>query len=153
PIASPSAARAVRPLPWVAFASAGAVAVAALLGWSVLAGSSASPNVPINGSIEQQVPFGPVKIVPRSPSQPRTAVKPATAPPAHPVAAAPTATSAHGRVPAKPKTTTRHVAHSAHRTRQQTADDEVVVHHYATPKPQTQAKATNNGVKHISDQE
>ncbi|HKD92760.1 MAG TPA: hypothetical protein VKB56_12690 [Terriglobales bacterium] len=152
PLASPGAAHAVRSLPWVAFASAGAAAVAALLGWSVLTGTSAAPSVPINGSIEQQVPFGPVKIVPRRPSQPPPAVKPVTAPP-HPVAAAPAAKSGtKGSVSAKSKAT-RHVAPSHHHSRERIADDQVIVHHYATPKPPTQAKVNNTGVKHISDQE
>jgi hypothetical protein len=152
PLASPGAAHAVRPLPWVAFASAGAVAVAALLGWSVLTGTSATPSVPINGSIEQQVPFGPVKIVPRRPAQPPRAVKPVTAPP-HPVAAAPAPKSGtKGSVSARSKAT-RHVAPSHHHSRERIADDQVIVHHYSTPKPPTQAKVNNAGVKHISDQE
>ena len=152
PLASPGAAHAVRPLPWVAFASAGAVAVAALLGWSVLTGTSATSSVPINGSIEQQVPFGPVKIVPRRPAQRPPAVKPVTAPP-HPVAAAPAPKSGtKGSVSARSKAT-RHVAPSHHHSRERIADDQVIVHHYSTPKPPTQAKVNNTGVKHISDQE
>lgn len=154
--ASAAATRAIplrtgRPLPWLAFAGAGALAVAAMLGWSVLAGHPASPGFPVNGTIEQHIPFGPVKIVPRAAAPQSVAPKPAQ-PVQQAHAPAPPA-AAPVRQPQRAETAQAQPVQHHRVARNNIADDEVIVHHYNAPKPPQKAQISSTGVRHISDQE
>lgn len=156
------ASRARRPLPWLTFAASGAVAVAVLLTWSVVAGHPAAPTIPVNGNIEQQIPFGAVKIHPLGQAAHASAA-PATVTAKPPITTA--SRTAAPSAPAKPVAATSassrpaapaQKARSQHRTarRRSSADDDVVVHHYGKPAPPpTKTQISSTGVKHISDQQ
>lgn len=153
---SPQPARAGRPLPWIAFAGSGAVAAAVLVTWSVLAGHPAAPLIPVNGNIEQQIPFGPVKIHPQksrpvvhsaAPSAQQTSVEPV---PATPLSASRT-TQAAASAPASASMPRPYRARRV--ARRASPDDEVIVRHYGKPVATTKTQISSTGVKHISDQE
>ena len=146
-----------RPLPWMAFAGSGAVAAAVLLTWSVLAGHPAAPVVPVNGNIEQQIPFGPVKI---HPPQPRPSTSHSAASSAQPVSVRPlpsTLPPSAKTTPSAPSPRNSGAAHHSSRTqraaRPRSIDDEVIVRHYGKPVTTTKTQISSTGVKHISDQE
>lgn len=160
PRRQPPSRRDLRPLPWLTFAGAGAAAVAILLGWSVIAGHPAAPDVPLNGDIVQQVPFGPVKIVPHVPAAqpPAAAAQPAHTLPVQPVPASHAQKSTARMHPAKPITPTprsaslRHHPSSGRSSDEDMAQDEVIVHHYKTANPPAKTQLSSTGVRHISDQ-
>jgi hypothetical protein len=160
PASTPRAHASIRPLPWLAFAASGAAAVAILLTWSVVAGHPAAPSIPVNGNIEQQVPFGAVKIHPQA-QPPRTTAAPARAvvpavgqPLARANSVKPSPAIRANAKPPQPAHDGSFRKRSSHRTaRQRPADDDVIVHHYGKPTPPPKAQLSSTGVKHISDQE
>lgn len=157
-ITTPQApAKSTRPLPWMAFAGSGAVAAAVLLTWSVLAGHPAAPVVPVNGNVEQQIPFGPVKI---HPQQPRQSTAHSAASSAQPVSVrplpstpSPSAKTAQAAPSARNSGSVHHGSRAQRAARRGSVDDEVIVRHYGKPVTATKTQISSTGVKHISDQE
>jgi hypothetical protein len=144
-----------RRLPWLAFAGSGAIVAAGLLTWSVLAGRPAAPEIPVNGNIEQQIPFGPVKIHPVQPPR-RDAKSPgliATKPLPVESTAASVVRSAKPHAAVRQRPLQAQAAGKARSARRHPSpDDEVIVRHYQTPPRQTKMQISSTGVKHISDQ-
>lgn len=157
--------RELRPMPWAAFAAAGALAVAAMLGWSVLAGRPASPTVPVNSGIEQQVPFGPVKIVPHAMPGSVATKAPTPTPVSTPIpapkaqqtltaAAKPAPSATKPQQTPQPRAQQRIARTARHSRPADIAEEEVIVHHYnVSPKPTTKTQTASTGVRHITDQE
>jgi hypothetical protein len=146
-----------RRAPWGVFAVAAAVAIIAIGVWSAFMPHGAVTSTPsVPGNIKQDVPFGPVTITPNAPqasaTAPNASAPPAAAPPRTTPPPTPPATTARQ---VKPKTSPKHTAARGRRhvrpANDDVTDDEVVVHHFATPQHRSAITVSRDGVKQISD--
>ena len=130
---------------WVTAAVfSGALALAVMLAWVAANRRPASPLPAAvlmrSNSMEQQVPFGPVKLTP--PVMPVVVPSPVVAP---------TQAPAQTQPAPKPARTTRAVSRAP---KQVEDDDAVVVRHFAPARPPVYtAIQSRNGVKYFSDME
>ena len=127
--------------PLKVFAIAAGAAACVMFAWLLLSGPDSSLP-PGNNNVEQQLPFGPVRITPHGQTK-TAAVQPAPAAPA----AYATQPAAPGAAPPATKATRpRHAA----RRRAAGAEDEVTVRHFDGRRSANVALSRNNP-KHISD--
>jgi hypothetical protein len=138
-----------------------------MVGWTIALQQQPAPTLPGfgNSTLEQELPFGPVKLVPRNGAKTAAPAKPTPAPAATapkplalPQSSAPPGAQAAGK---KPSPAIRSGASQAARRRARqpksdVADDEVIVHHYGatpSPKPTTAPKTvvSKDGPRRISD--
>jgi hypothetical protein len=142
--------------------AAAAIAIVVMVGWTIALQNQPTSALPSfsNSTLEQELPFGPVKLVPQKDGKtaPRsTTPKPRpVATPANKAAVLPQSSVPPSQQAAAKKssagTKPRGARTARHRTPRDTdiADDEVIVRHYgptATPKP----LASKSGPRHISD--
>jgi hypothetical protein len=142
--------------------AAAALAIFTMIGWTVALQRQPTASLPsfTNSTLEQELPFGPVKLVPREATK--------TAAPAHrmsaPMSAAPkTAATAQPSAPVPNQTAAKksspaikaRPSHAAARRRlrpadSEVADDEVIVHQYG-PSASPKAVLSKTGPRRISD--
>jgi hypothetical protein len=114
--------------------AASVVALLAMIGFAAATRIRPEPPLPqdmVQSPVQQEVPFGPARIVPQTTPAP-------TAAPSRP----------SGKPSPVPARARRKVARHGY-----VAEDEVIVHHYGPPRRQTTAQSRkNDGIRHYSDQ-
>jgi hypothetical protein len=103
--------------------------------------SSPLPSSVIENPVQQQIPFGPAKLVPKAATTPGQAAAPVKSATEKPAAAK----------PAPAKSARPHRARHVSRETGIIAEDEVIVHHF--PRAHPPHAQTRAGVRHISDED
>ena len=125
--------------PLKVLAIAAGAAACAMFAWLLLSGPDSSLP-PANNNVEQQLPFGPVRINPRAPTKSAAVPMPPAAPAAY---------ATHAPAPAPPVTKAARPHHAARR-RAAVAEQDVTVRHF-DGRRSANVTVSRNAPKHISD--